>query len=98
MNVSAKIASAIISTVLAISSGVTCGSTCLNIEPAVAGTERAGALHVDALADALHLRADQPGGARPVDDPDDDDDVRSGCRPKSAATMIISGMSGITRM
>ena len=35
----------------------------LEDEPPVARTERLRALHVDALADALHLRADQPGRA-----------------------------------
>ena len=57
MNVSAKIAYATSSTVFAIRSGVTCGRTCAHDEPRVAGAERARALHVDALANALRLRA-----------------------------------------
>ena len=76
MYVSAKIAIATVRTVLAIRSGSTCGSTCLPIRRRLPGAERARALDVGTLADALRLRADEPRRARPVDDPDDEDDVR----------------------
>ncbi len=44
-------------------------------DPPVARPERPGALHVDALAHALHLRAQDARRARPEQDPDHDDDV-----------------------
>src|SRR6187399_1699655 len=46
----------------------------------VAGAERPRSLDVDALANALRLRADESRRERPVDDPDDHDDV-----PRAAA-------------
>ena len=65
-------------------------------EARVAGAESPRSLHVDPLADALRLRAQEARGERPVDDPDDHDDVPV-LRPKSAAITMISGTSGITR-
>ena len=94
--VSSKIATATVSTVFAISSGATCGSTWRRHDPHVAGAERPRPLHVDALAHALHLGADHPRGARPEQDPDHDHDVEQ-ARPQMAATTIISGTSGMTR-
>ena len=44
-------------------------------QPLVAGAQRTGARDVGSLADALRLGADEPGRARPVDEPDDEDDV-----------------------
>ena len=57
MNVSAKIAYAISSTVFAIRSGVTCGRTWRRIRRELRGAERPSPLDVDALPDALRLRA-----------------------------------------
>ena len=47
----------------------------------VAGAEGPGALHVDALAHALDLSANDPGGARPEEDADDDHDVEEARPP-----------------
>jgi hypothetical protein len=96
MNVSAKIAYAIRSTVFATRSGVTCGRHVAQDQARVACAERPRPLDVDALADALRLGAQEPRRERPVDDPDDHDDV-----PRAAAEQGRDDddqrTSGITR-
>ena len=50
-------------------------------DPQVPGPERPRPLHVDALAHALHLRADHPRRRRPEQDPDHDHDVEEARAP-----------------
>ena len=53
----------------------------LEDDACVRGAEGLGALDVRALAHDLHLRADQPCHERPVDQPDDQDDVAEAAAP-----------------
>ena len=75
MYVSAKIAIATVRTVLAMRSGITWGSTCLRIRRMLPAPSARARCDVGPLAHALRLGADEPRRARPVDDPDDEDDV-----------------------
>ena len=94
---SSKMAYAIVRTVVAISSGATWGRTCWNTMRRWLGAQRARPLHVDALADALHLRAHDARRRWSTAAARSRGSRATGSGRIRSATTIISTRSGMTK-